>query len=79
MSSTSIRTIRVRAAAPGLRVPHERHPRKYITGDGTVVVPATAYYLRRISDGELVEVEVEVDDAPPAAAGKANKPKSKEA
>lgn len=75
MSSTSIRTIRVRAAAPGLRVPHERHPRKYITGDGTVVVPATAYYLRRVSDGELVEV----DDAPPAAAGKADKPKSKEA
>lgn len=75
MASTSIRTIRVRAAAPGLRVPQERHPRKYITGDGTVVVPATAYYLRRISDGELIAV----DDAQPAATGKVAKSQPKEA
>ena len=33
-------------AAPGLRVPREDNPRRYIT--------ATAYYLRRLKNGELV-------------------------
>lgn len=55
--STTPRTLKVQAAAPTLRVPHEHHPRKYITGTGTATVPATAYYLRRVSAGELVEVD----------------------
>lgn len=59
MSSPSIRTISVRAAAPTLRVPHEHSPRKYITGSAAVTVPATAYYLRRLASGELVEADKE--------------------
>jgi len=43
-------------AAPGLKVPHETKPRKYIAGSETVTVPATAYYLRRIASGELIDV-----------------------
>ena len=35
-------------AAPGLRVPREDAPRRYITDDQPVSVPATAYYLRRL-------------------------------
>ena len=41
-------------AAPGLRVPREDAPRRYITDDQPVSVPATAYYLRRLHNGELV-------------------------
>lgn len=41
-------------AAPGLRVPREDAPRRYITDDQPVSVPATAYYLRRLHSGELV-------------------------
>ncbi len=43
------------SAAPGLRVPREdAPPRRYITDDQPVSVPATAYYLRRLHSGELV-------------------------
>lgn len=49
-------TIKVRAADPALRVPFEQHPRKYITGQAAVTVPSTAYYLRRLAAGELIEV-----------------------
>lgn len=49
-------------AAPGLRVPTEKNPRKYITG--TTTVPSTAYYLRRIASGELVEVAPKTTPAP---------------
>ena len=77
MSSTSIRNIRVRAAAPGLRVPYERHPRKYIAGNSVVEVPATAYYLRRITDGELVQVDVKKPARPKADKG-INQPAVKE-
>lgn len=49
-------TITVKAA-PGLLVPKEGAPRKYITGDAPQDVPASAYYLRRIADGDLVRVE----------------------
>ena len=38
-------------AAPGLRVPREDAPRRYITDDQPVSVPATAYYLRRLHSG----------------------------
>lgn len=44
--------IRVKAA-PGLRVPMEGSPRKYIEAD-PVSVPETAYYRRRLAEGDLV-------------------------
>ena len=48
-------------AAPGIKVPLEEKPRDYITatppeGAAGYVVPDTAYYLRRISDGDLFVV-----------------------
>lgn len=51
-------------AAPGLKVPMEEKPRDHIGDDVAVEVPDSAYYLRRIADGDLLEV------APPAAAKK---------
>lgn len=42
-------------AAPGLKVPKEHQPRDYIVEDAAVEVDASAYYLRRISDGDLIE------------------------
>lgn len=44
-------------AAPGLQVPMEAKPRSYIT-DEPVEVDNTAYYQRRLSDGDLVLVDV---------------------
>ena len=41
-------------AAPGLKVPKEGKPRDYITDDESVDVPDSAYYLRRMFDGDLV-------------------------
>ena len=41
-------------AAPGISVPMETKPREYITDTEVVDVPETAYYLRRVSDGDLV-------------------------
>lgn len=46
-------TIRVKARA-GIQVPHEHNARRYITADAVAEVPATAYYLRRIGEGDLV-------------------------
>ncbi len=47
-------------AAPGLKVPKEENPREYITDDANagrgVDIDITSYYLRRLADGELVEV-----------------------
>lgn len=46
-------------AAPGLKVPLESNARRYI-GDGAAVeVDATAYYLRRIKFGELLDASSE--------------------
>lgn len=42
--------------APGLKVPVEGRPKGYITGPDPVKVPDTAYYLRLVADGSLVEV-----------------------
>ncbi len=52
-------------AAQGLKVPKEENPREYITDgsdkaagdDKAVEIELTAYYIRRMADGELVEVE----------------------
>ena len=41
-------------AAPGLRVPMEDKPRTHITDTESVAVPDSAYYQRRLADGDLV-------------------------
>ena len=46
-------TITVRAA-PGLRVPLEGAARRYVTDTEPVAVPDTAYYRRRLADGDLI-------------------------
>lgn len=51
-------------AAPGVKVPREDDPRKYITDDTSVDLEMTAYYIRRLADGDLVEA---VETAKPAA------------
>ena len=43
-------------AVTGCKVPKEAHPRDYISDAEAVEVPCTAYYLRRIEDGDLVVV-----------------------
>lgn len=47
-------------AAPGLKCPREDNSRRYIEDDKAVTVPASSYYVRRLRDGDLVEVK----DAP---------------
>lgn len=44
-------------ATKGIKVPKEDKPREYITDAEPVDVPETAYYLRRIADGDLVIVK----------------------
>lgn len=41
-------------ASPGIRCPMEDRPKSYITDAEVVEVPQSAYYLRRISDGDLL-------------------------
>ena len=41
-------------AAPGIKVPKEDKPREYITDADPVELPDSAYYLRRVADGDLV-------------------------
>jgi hypothetical protein len=55
-------------AASGLSVPMEDKPRTYVTDAEAVLVPDTAYYQRRLQDGDLVEVldQAEVAALPPA-------------
>ncbi len=44
-------------ARPGVAVPMEHDPRRYITeSSGPVKVPGTPYYLRRLQDNDLVIV-----------------------
>jgi len=62
-----VKTITVKAA-PGVKVPKEGAPREYITEDAPEAVPGSAYYLRRLDDGDLIRVE----DAPATAPAKAN-------
>lgn len=58
-------------AVPGILVPKEGAPRTYISdvppdGEAGFSVEPSAYYLRRIADGDLVEV-VPSDSAPAAS------------
>lgn len=41
-------------AAPGIRFPREDKPRSYIEQE-SVEVPETAYYLKALVDGDLVD------------------------
>lgn len=50
-------------AVTGLKVPMENKPRDYITDAEAMEVPNTAYYQRRLSEGDLV-----LADAPVKAA-----------
>ena len=43
-------------AREGVRVPREDNPRRYIEQEA-VDVPDSAYYQRRLIDGDLVEVK----------------------
>ncbi|MEW9901018.1 hypothetical protein ABWL39_20555 [Chitinivorax sp. PXF-14] len=48
-------------AAPGLKVPMENNPRNYITdtppdGERGYALVESPYYLRRVAEGDLVEV-----------------------
>jgi len=56
-------TITVKASE-GLRVPREDNHRTYITESEAVSVPASTYYLRRIAEGDLVQVESVPDESP---------------
>jgi hypothetical protein len=51
-----MKKIKVKAAA-GLLVPTEENGRRCHTEDKADTVPETAYYLRRLADGDLVKVE----------------------
>lgn len=44
-------------AAPGIKVPKEDKPREYITDAEVVDLPDTAYYLRRVAEGDLIETK----------------------
>lgn len=55
-------------AAPGLKVPREDDPRSYITDAEPVEIAMTGYYIRRMSDGSLVEVAAVQADPTPAPA-----------
>ena len=65
VKAASITTTIMVKAAPGVRVPMEGSPRKYITEDAAVAVTRTAYYIRRLKDGDLVLADAQ---ASPAAA-----------
>ena len=56
------------AAAPGLKVPKEGNPHAYITQDEAQAVPESYYYLRRVSDGDLVIVAAATVKTAPAPA-----------
>jgi hypothetical protein len=44
-------------AAPGVDVPIEHSPRRYITDKKAVEVERSAYYQRIIASGDLIKVE----------------------
>lgn len=64
-------------AAPGLKVPREDDPRKYITDAEPVEIEMTGYYIRRMSDGDLREVAAAQADPTTAPASVEAAPKKK--
>lgn len=57
-------------AAKEVRVPMESKPRSYIDDASPIDVPDTAYYRRRIAEGDLLLV---TDDAPADSPAKETK------
>ena len=55
-------------AKTGVQVPREDNPRRYVPDGEALEVAESAYYLRRIADGDLERVE---ENAPAADAPKA--------
>lgn len=62
-------------AKPGVQVPREENPRRYVSDSEVLEVAETAYYLRRIADGDLERVTeaAPAADAPNAPAADAPK------
>lgn len=58
-------------AAPGLKVPREDNPRSYITDAEPVEIEMTGYYIRRMAEGDLVEVAAEQANPTKGASGSA--------
>ena len=54
----------VRAARPGLKVPMEGAPHRYIEAE-PVSITLTSYYRRQIKDGDLVIVEIKPEGKKP--------------
>lgn len=54
-------------AAPGIKVPKESQPHSYIDDAACVDVPDTAYYQRRLIDGDLLPAPALVPAIAPAA------------
>jgi len=64
-------------ARQGIQVPMEGRPDRYVTDKEAVEVPETAYWLRRLRDGDLL---LYADPAKPAATEEADaKPSDKTA
>lgn len=57
-------------AAPGLKVPLEHDPARYITEHEPVVIDASHYYVRRLADGDLVEAPGDPAALPPPTRAK---------
>ncbi|WP_048797292.1 MULTISPECIES: phage protein Gp37 [Serratia] len=55
-------------AKDGVRVPREDDPHRYITHEAAVEVEASAYYLRRLQEGDLVIAAPTADPVAPADA-----------
>lgn len=51
-------------AAKGLQVPKEAQPREYITDQAAQDVQPSAYYLRMVADGDLLDVTAEQAKSP---------------
>lgn len=50
-------------AKPGVLVPREENARRYVSDKEALEVAETAYYLRRIADGDLERItETKADD-----------------
>ena len=54
-------------AAPGIKVPREDKPTTYIDDTNPVTITPSAYYRRRIADGDLIVLDG-VQPAPVTAA-----------
>lgn len=58
-------------AKQGVQVPREDNPRRYVSDSETLEVAESAYYLRRIADGDLMQVS---EDVPAAVTSEAPAP-----